>query len=624
MKITAYNLRSIGGPKTIEVNGNLVLSGVNGAGKSTMLNVPYFVLTGKGLTLKNGTTEGYGSIEFNGISITRQKKEGSTTIRVNGKTCSETAMYEHLNKMKLAPEMLAVLFNSETTLNAETILKVADFKRDVDSVLTFTKLEGNALEFTKKLFKRDSIEILDIPTINKGYKKVYTMRTENNREIKRLRALVDADAVVEDVVGVDIAALVEQSTVVEREIEAIIDTIHQAKQEIATIENLKKVTDVKKIEKQKLLTTKCNFTEEDVKRISNEIAELQCREEELSQQNVELNKKVLELIERCSKLREQRQILTEQNNAKSKNVYTLMNTTTCPLNSAIPCTTDKSAVCKKIETEIENNKKEIVIIDANYDNENSELEEIKNKIANNNVIISEIKEKVRKLISERSNIEKERTDYALISGKVSAIEKIIEENENTIKTTVIQDITPLNEMLEEKRNSQKQIKEQIVNSSRVADAANRLAQNKRQLEEAEKVTDMLTVVLKELQVLPNKIFENVFKPVLQGMNGILAQIKSDWTVDFKFNGSDVEIYIVMPDGEVILDELSTGERVVVNYVLKLLVCRLIKFDVILLDNTDALDKKNYELVEKVVANAKCKTMLATCGDVKSLFPVVTI
>ena len=89
MKITVCNLRSIENPETIDINGKMVLCGKNGAGKSTIVLTPYFVMTGKKLSVRNGAKEGYGTISFDGIEITRYKQGGNSSIKFNGKTNRE-------------------------------------------------------------------------------------------------------------------------------------------------------------------------------------------------------------------------------------------------------------------------------------------------------------------------------------------------------------------------------------------------------------------------------------------------------------------------------------------------------------------------------------------------------
>ena len=49
MKIEATNLRGVGKWKSLDISQNTCFVGKNGTGKSTMLNVPYYVLTGKGI-----------------------------------------------------------------------------------------------------------------------------------------------------------------------------------------------------------------------------------------------------------------------------------------------------------------------------------------------------------------------------------------------------------------------------------------------------------------------------------------------------------------------------------------------------------------------------------------------
>ena len=93
---------------------------------------------------------------------------------------------------------------------------------------------------------------------------------------------------------------------------------------------------------------------------------------------------------------------------------------------------------------------------------------------------------------------------------------------------------------------------------------------------------------------------------------------------YLFDGANLSICVNTPCGKIEIEELSTGERVVINYVFKALICKLINFDTIVLDNTDALDSKNYGMVEDVVAKSQYNTMLINCGDITSKFTIVKI
>ena len=619
MKITAYNLRSIGGPQTIDVNDKIVLGGLNGTGKSTIARTPYFVLTGKGLSLKHGTNEGYGIIEFANIVIQRQKKNGNTTIRVNGKTCSETAMYEHLNKHGYNPDVLCTLFDAETVLDGETMLKVAAMKLDVDKVLSFTSLKDDSLSIVKKQFEDMEIESVTIPAINKVYKKVYTSRTENNRRVKSLKALVEADLPYANHTSVNVSDLVAKSTLVQSEIEEILKQISQIEQMQQTIKQLQERIGKNKKEKALLLSKSCNFTEKDVTELSTQIDTLSKEEDDINEKFNSLNNELLKKMELLATIKAKKETIVERGKSKKNNLDVLSNTKTCPLYAGLSCTTNMTQVCEELQ-------KEIVVLRDDCRNADAEMKAINEHIANIKNEISaikqkgtELREKINSLIEERSAIERERMAFASIEGKVTSIDENINSDEKTLSSIEIKDVLPLQTSLQLKRDELAKIKQDIINASQLSDAVNRLAKNKKEYEVAEKLTATYTFILKELQVLPNKIFEKIISPIETGINEILAEIKSDWTIKFLFDGANLDICIKMPTGTINIDELSTGERVVINYVFKSLICKLIGFDTIVLDNTDALDVKNYAMVESVVEKSKYNTLLVNCGDIKTNF-----
>jgi len=624
MKITANNLRSIGSPKTVDVNDKIVLCGINGAGKSTIAKTPYFVLTGKGLSLKNGETEGSGTIEFSGITISRQKKNGNTTIRVNGKVCSEIAMYEHLNKIGYNPDVLCSLFDTETVLDGETMLKVASMQLDVDKVLSFTQLENEALASVKRYFAGENIDIITIPAINKAYKKFYAMRTESNRVIKSMRVLVETDAPYENVTVVDVGTLVAQSTAIETDIEKIVGEIFAIEKDAKVRSDIEQNIATSRAEIEQLKQKVCQYTESDVEAIIAEIEREEQKCADYERQLIELNKTHLQLINSLSDVNTQRQVIIENGKGKKEILNTLSTTTTCPLYAGLPCTTNMSDAKNKLNEEVEALREECKKVDAKIAELKSQIAEIEKNISEITKNKDETRRSVVTLTKKRSDMQRERTAFASIEGKISAIEKSVELNEAKAKSITIVDTKAKKSVLEQKRNELTAVKQRIVDASKIADAVKRLEENKKNLEEAEKITAMYSFILQELNVLPNKIFEKIITPIETGLNQILFEIKSDWKIKFLFDGANLDICIVTPLGEININEVSTGERVVVNYAFKSLICKLINFDTIVLDNTDALDVTNYNMVEDVVEKSPYNTLLINCGDVKSKFTIAKL
>lgn len=622
MKITACNLRSIGKEKTIDVYEKIVLSGVNGAGKSTMAKTPYFVLTGKGLSIKNGCEEGYGEIEFAGITIMRQKKKNGTTIRVNGKVCSETAMYEHLNKIGYNPEALCALFDTETTLDGETMLKVASMKLDIDKIISFTGLEGDERDILVKYFNDNDIEVVTIPAINKAHNRFYSERTDINRNIKRLRTLVENDEPFAKVQPIDVvqqvqlnASLVDKQSKLVREI-ATAETIHR------NTEKLRKQVEAWKTEKMLLEASDCPYSQKDVENAEKKISEYEKESSELTSIISELNKEILLLTERLSNIKIKKSGIQTKLQEKRKTISTLENTKVCPLYAGVCCTTNMSVVIDTLQSEIADLQIQLHNIENDeidetvaIDDRKQRLDEARSKLSTNGVKLHEEKTALGKM-------QKALSDFALISGKIAEIGKNISKNTDELNNVVLPDIDALNQTLNNVREQIRTVEKNLVDASQISDAANRLTQNQNALDIEEQKSARYTSIVSALKVLPNKIFEQVFKPIEKGINAILAEIKNDWSITFNFNGNGIDIFIITPDGNINLNELSTGERIVINYVFKVLICKLIKFDTIVLDNTDALDVINYNMVENVVEKSPYKTLLINCGEINSQFQVI--
>ena len=390
MKITACNLRSIGKEKCIDICDKIVLSGINGAGKSTMAKVPYFVLTGKGLSLKNGTSEGYGVIEFSDIAIMRQKKKNGTVVRVNGKVCSEVAMKEHLNKIGYNPDALIALFDTETTLDGETMLKVASMRLDIDKVLSFTNLDDNDKHTVSRYFQENDVELVSIPVINKAHNRFYSLRTDVNREIKRLRTLVENDEPFAKVQPIDVAQQVQANTVLVEEQRKLVLSISSAENLVERKSKLDKQIAAWRTEKMLLEAKDCPFSQEDIKKAEDKIAELEQKNLAYTAEINRLNGIVLALTEELSGVRIQKSKTETLLKQKNDTITTLTTTTVCPLYAGVSCTTNMQVVIDTLNAEVAELNKTVQDIEAkrldltvNIDDNKQLLEEMQNALMKN-------------------------------------------------------------------------------------------------------------------------------------------------------------------------------------------------------------------------------------------------
>lgn len=622
MKITVENLRSVKGPKTIDVDGKKVLSGGNGVGKSTFAKTPYFVLTGKELSVKNGEREGTGTIEFAGITISRIKHDGGSTVRVNGKTCSEVAMREHLGKMGYNPDVLCALFDNETILDGETMLKVAAMQLMVDKVLSFTGLDDEKKDMVKAYFNKEGIDIVSIPIIQKAHKTFYGMRTENNRIVKSLKTLVANDEAVCDDKASDVALLLEQIALVEQQVEEATKRVLSANQNRQRVIELQAIIDRDEMQIADLQKATCAYTAEMVDAIAKEIEEREEADRVYEKEISVLYDSSVAKGEQLLKLKETRQGIIERGKAQKNILDSLNNTTCCPLYAGLPCTTNMSEAKEQIAANVEQLRNECRAIDEEIAILSKEIDEMRLLTNQKGDARRANRTQQAKLLKDRIAMEQERGAFATIEGKVAVLKENIATNRAFLAGIVVENVETEEAVLKNLKEQLATLRQQVVDASKNNDMRKRLEENKKKLAEAEAVSDAYSKIIAELNALPNKIFEKIIAPIETGLNNILSQIKSDWSVKFAFAGAALDINVLTPMGKININELSTGERVIVNFAFKSLICKLIDFDTIVLDNTDALDSKSYSMVENVVSKSPYNTLLINCGDVKSQFEVL--
>lgn len=178
----------------IEPNGSLVVvSGKNGAGKSTVLDAIWWALQGKkviqGEPIRRGETEGMIRVDFGRLVVTRyfQKEEGgeyTTSLTVNSADGETFASPQHLLDQFYA----SLSFDPLAFMRRDKKGQVDDLRRLVNIDLDFDAIDRqNRTDFDK--------------------------RTEVNRRVKSLQERVAAAGKDLDGLGIRVGSVVETSAI---------------------------------------------------------------------------------------------------------------------------------------------------------------------------------------------------------------------------------------------------------------------------------------------------------------------------------------------------------------------------------------------------------------------------
>ena len=134
MKITIQNLNGITGPVSVDIQNHTYLSGPNGSGKSSLAKVPYYILTGKGLKVKNGMSQAMAEMTLMGYTITRISVNGTDTLYLNGNKITATALSKELSASGMNLDFFCEVFRPEVEFSDSTIIKMVNMNINDDTV----------------------------------------------------------------------------------------------------------------------------------------------------------------------------------------------------------------------------------------------------------------------------------------------------------------------------------------------------------------------------------------------------------------------------------------------------------------------------------------------------------
>lgn len=612
MKIHARNLRGVT-LHTLDVpDENCILVADNGSGKSTMSLVPYWVLTGKGLRIKDGEALCEGAVDFgNGITISRQidYSKSKTTIIFNGNKVTEKTMKEELARRNLNVAVMEKFFMPITQIDNDSMLAAAGMSLSVDSVLkNFTVGQ----ELIKNYFDSIGITTVSIPSITKCEKFFSEQRKVLKRDIKASENViadignVPDDASLKAQIEVTLAHLTEttqKSTKAHSELN-IIDassdmrkSIESQKKKIAELEANNVTNDfteetsnikAKKLEYDSLLAEKSK---------SRSIIDGNIAQEE---------KGLTDLNENLIKLR-------EQINAKGDSIKIIEGSTSCPLYAGIACSTDKTIVISVLKNEISELKNSETDISTSIKNSTTTLNSFHQQLSMIETEIEKIKNDSLALDNRLRVIENEIKLSALRRDRISELKTQLSETEKAYAKMNI----PTNEdvLTEKAAIADAEIleeKQRLSSLQSALQASARKSQLESELQKQIEKKNLLDEIIAEIKEFPGTIFTRIIKPLETTANNVLSTLKPDWTLTI---GKDGAVTVNTPTAAIPMDDLSTGEKIILNYCLKNVIAQLIGFGNIIIDDCDVLDKKSMSTLLSVISNSNIHTLLIVAKEI---------
>lgn len=603
MKISAENLKGISN-KSIDIPAGTVslLTGENGAGKTTLATTPYWVLTGKGLSVKRGELFSSGEVTVGNDLIRREKKK-TTVLSLNGSPVTEKGLEQLLTQRGLPMSCLSAFFAPQTELTAEDLLAAAKLSLTSGRVIGLMSLDVPEEAEMTEYVNSEGLTTLTLKDISKCEKHFTDVRRVLKKDIKALDARISD---IED----DEEACKQEIECLNKMLEGLLQAKGQqdaARQTLQLVESAKK--DIEALTNEKVsLSAEVGHKLELEKALAN-------MERKLSDLTNDKSAKAAEVVrshakadvkkEDIARLRSDCAGLASTLKAKEDIVTSLETVTSCPLCPSMPCTADKSDAIKGLKAEIESLKKEKESKEKRLATLDAELSAIEQEISDGESVVANILAEEKSILVDKANIENTLKTIERAGTRLSEIEQRIKEKEQLVNTVSIPS------------EVEKDLTEKISETRNLIQSENQKLQKIRDNTALEKELslkkldcDIADSLVKSLQGLPTLIAAKITAPLSNTANSIISSLKNGWNIEFQPDGS----VIVNVNGEKYQrEDLSGGERVILNYILKVVVAKLIGLDTIIVDDCDRLDKSSLKELIKVATASGLATLLVTCN-----------
>jgi hypothetical protein len=252
-----------------------------------------------------------------------------------------------------------------------------------------------------------------------------------------------------------------------------------------------------------------------------------------------------------------------ENNRILKAQLANLKTSKCPLSSEIICSQDKTAIINKIQEAIVENTFQIDTIASDLDVYNRELKETQEKIA---CYLKQEKAYMNKInILNRIN-DLKKTKPAMT--KVSVIKK---------------DFSEIKQILKDEKSS-------IIKYENAKKA-------KTEIEKQEKTIKMFSTLERITSKKGNvkaKILKLLLSTLVSSMNTMADQVCPHLHLNLEVGrNGNVAIYCKTPTGYQDYADISTGEKLMVQFLVMSQINQLSGFKILILDNLDKLDSKSF-------------------------------
>lgn len=571
MKISSITMKNFKGINEAQITPEKlnVFTGKNGSGKSSHLAAIAFALTGKINSdfIKKGEKSLSVLIEFeDGTTIERSNShEYGTVIKCNGKKTSGKSANEFIQtKLGADTDTYRALCNADylkslsgkelSSLFLSILPATVSFERFTEFADNILKTENMVpLTTQDKEYLDEILEHADkfnIEQMEDAYKTAFSDRRKQKAVVKTLAAKT----------SFDLKTLPKES---EEEIQKQIDEISKMEANFANYkkqlqiynDSVKKQEDAKK-KKEELLSTLETY--KNVKELDPKV-----------KVDAELDKeKFKEAINKSRTF-----VATSEANIKLfDRTLSSLNKPICPISEKLICTTDKSGLKVELEELLKKNQ---------------------DTLAEYNTFIKRCEEQIDK----RNKIIEEYNNSCLLFTKKSALEQ-------QIKDFIIPEPIPKPEAVEELNFSEK--KKVLRETLAIWNAYKVSLDATKEFEKENQILKTLEVAVQVLDVktgVPALILNAALRNFETVANQKAKEIRDGFELEILCEDG-LEIKAKMGDNKEFLplEILSTGESILVFYLLMDIINQITGANYLVIDNLDALDKDHAESLLKLLKN----------------------
>lgn len=560
MKIKQVHIQNFRGISdlTIYPKKNNLLIGANGAGKSSVLMAVRYCLTGAGDAsyIKNGADALSVSMEMEDGTITQRIRTRSNTIcKLNGKQTTNARLSEFLqNRYQLSGKVFNII-SSAKMIKAMDSKDMASFLFELmpitvplETILSYCNEiaplgEEETDKITSLFATKKDIGIKEITT---AYQDAFDDRRLAKREAKYLLPKTQ----------VEIAPVTHPRA----ELEAMLEEV--MKQEVSFNNYQKDFKNYEAIlaDRKKALANK--------ERYKNEYRELENITKPRSA-DLQSIASIIETNEDFIKTNTETLARLKSNIAFDKKALDGLNTSVCPLSPKLVCNTDKSSIKNELQENIDANTKHLDRLEGS-------INKSKQVVEDNKALLSKL-ESAMALAEKRENLKK-------------LIDSI------TIPTLPEKPEKPQGvDFEEEKRKINRELKDLSLHEEK--------EKNIRLLQEKEHEIQVLETVVKVLEVksLQNKLLTRALNLFETHCNEQAKKLKQNMAIKFdNANGITIKAQTKLGAGFTDMNSLSSGEKIVVIFLLMDLISSITGNKILMMDSLDKMDAESFSKLAELV------------------------